>query len=88
MAVSAKVAPYTISLFRDITPSRPLLLERTPLQRTATTLGTSSPTHLQLCVGSLTFHRDLSGIEEGKGPRNEIIASLRNRTAERLRTAE
>ena len=32
MAVSAQVNSYTTSLFRDITPSRPLLLERTHSQ--------------------------------------------------------
>ena len=48
------MASYTTSLFRDITPHPPPLLERTHSQRTATTPGISSPDDIFLSLDPLT----------------------------------
>ena len=58
-ALGKVLLTYGTSLFRDFTPSRSLLLETTHSQRTATTPGTSSPSLLEYCVGSLTSRREL-----------------------------
>ena len=57
--------PHTPQAFLETSlPRSPLLLERTHSQRTAATPGTSSPTLLEYCVGSLTSHRELMNVED------------------------
>ena len=54
--------PHTPQAFLETSPpSRPL--PSAGKNRTATTPGTSSPTLLEQCVGSLTSHGELMNIE-------------------------